>query len=147
VSAERPTRRATKRLLLALSLQIEAQASGLGASAVLLSSFQEAQYFTPLTAARYARISLAAALVGALGVGLSQTPVAGVRGVGLEETDPLRGEWDVVVIGSHFAMAFVARELGDMGADMERRFDFAVTYDRELALEAARAMMGRVAAR
>jgi len=147
VSAERPTRRATKRLLLALSLQIEAQASGLGASAVLLSSFQEAQYFTPLTAARYARISLAAALVGALGVGFSQTPVAGVRGVGLEETDPLRGEWDVVVIGSHFAMAFVARELGDMGADMERRFDFAVTYDRELALEAARAMMARVAAR
>ncbi len=58
----------------------------------------------------------------------------------------LRGEWDVTVIGSHFSMAFVARELGDNGADMERRFDFALTYERELALAAARAMMGRVAA-
>ena len=147
VTSKRRTRRATKRLLLALSLQIEAQASGLGASAVLLSTFQEAQYFTPLTAARYAHISLAAALVGALGVGLSQTPAASVRGVALDETDPLRGEWDVAVIGAHFAMAFVARELGDTGPDMERRFDLAVTYDRELALEAARAMMCRVAAR
>ncbi len=147
VTSKRRTRRATKRLLLALSLQIEAQASSLGASAVLLSNFQELQHFTPRTAARYAHISLAAALVGVLGVGFSQTPAPGVRGVALDEADPLRGEWDVAVIGSHFAMVFVALDLGDKGPDMERRFDFAVTYNRELALEAARTMMGRVAAR
>jgi len=28
---------------------------------------------------------------------------------------------------------------------MDRRFDFAITYDRDLAVEAARAMMGRLA--
>ncbi len=28
---------------------------------------------------------------------------------------------------------------------MERQFDFATTYDRELAIAAARALMGRVA--
>ena len=146
VTQDRETRRGTKRLLLALSLQIEAQAAGLGSAAVVLSTFQEADYFTATTAARYSEMARAAALVGALGVGLPERPVAGVRGVALDRADPLRGEWDVAVIGPHFAMAFVARELGDTGEDMERRFDFAVTYDRDLAIGAAHAMMCRLAA-
>jgi EAL domain-containing protein (putative c-di-GMP-specific phosphodiesterase class I) len=146
VAAHRPVLRGDKRLLLALSLQIEAQASSLGSSAVVLSTFQEAEYFTPKTAARYSRLSEHAALAGALGVGLSEHPAPGVRGVAIEHVDPLRGEWDVTVIAPHFAMAFVARELGDAGPDMERRFDFATTYDRDLAIAAARALMTRVAA-
>lgn len=146
VAACRPIRRGTKRLLLSLSLQIEAQAVGLGASAVILSTFQEAELFTAKTAARYSRLAQHAALAGALGVGLSEHPAPGVRGVAIEHVDPLRGEWDVTVIAPHFAMAFVARELGDSGADMERRFDFATTYDRDLAIAAARALMSRVAA-
>jgi EAL domain-containing protein (putative c-di-GMP-specific phosphodiesterase class I)/DICT domain-containing protein len=146
VAAHRPVRRATKRLMHALSLQIEAQASSLGAAAVVLSTFQEAEYFTAKTAARYSRLSERAALAGALGVGLSEHPAPGVRGVAIEHVDPLRGEWDVTVIAPHFAMAFVARELGDEGPDMDRRFDFATTYDRDLAIVAARALMSRVAA-
>jgi EAL domain-containing protein (putative c-di-GMP-specific phosphodiesterase class I) len=146
VATHRQTRRGTKRLLLSLSLQIEAQAAGLGSSAVILSTFQESEFFTAKTAARYSRLSQHAALAGALGVGLSEQPAPGVRGVAIEHVDPLRGEWDVTVIAPHFAIAFVARELGDAGADMERRFDFAMTYDRDLAIAAARALMSRVAA-
>lgn len=146
VARQRPVQRGDKRLLLALSQQVEAETRNLGPSAVLLSGFQEARYFSRCTQARYSSLSQDAALVGALGYGLSEKPAPGVRGIGLDRTDPLRGEWDVAVIGSHFAMAFVARDLGDTGPDMRRRFDFAVTYDRELAIEAARAMMARVAA-
>lgn len=147
VAAHRSVRRANKRLLLALSMQLEAQAWGLGASAVVLSTFQQAEFFTPRTAARYSAMAEQAALVGALGVGLSEQPAKGVRGVALDAADPLRGEWDVTVIAPHFAMAFVARELDDGPdvADIERSFDFAMTYDRELAVAAARAMMSRVA--
>ncbi len=145
VSAHRETRRGDKRLLLALSLQIEAQTSNLGSSAVVLSTFQESRFFTARSAERYSRLSQHAALAGALGVGLSEHPAPGVRGVALDQVDPLRGEWDVTVVAPHFAMAFVARELGDAGPDMQRRFDFAVTYDRELAIAAARALMRRVA--
>jgi len=147
VAQSRPTRRGDKRLLLALSLQIEAQASSLGASAVVLSAFQESQYFSAATRSRYSALSKEAALVGALGAGLSDEPAPGVRGAALDRVDPLRGEWDVTVIGAHFAMAFVAQDLGDNSADMHRRFDFAITYDRDLAVEAASAMMGRLAAR
>jgi DICT domain-containing protein len=119
---------------------------GYDSSAVALSTFQEAEFFTAPTSARYSRLSQHAALAGALGVGLSEHPAPGVRGVAIEHADPLRGEWDVTVIAPHFAIAFVARELGDSGADMERRFDFATTYDRDLAIAAARALMSRVAA-
>jgi EAL domain-containing protein (putative c-di-GMP-specific phosphodiesterase class I) len=146
VTRHRSTRRGTKRLLLALSKQVEQQASSLGSSAVLLSTFQESQYFTSVTARRYSRISAAVAVVGALGVGLPESPAPGVRGVALDSQDRLRGEWDVTVIGPHFSMAFVARDLGDTGPDADRRFDFAVTYDRNLAIQAARPMMARLAA-
>ena len=145
VTRHRDVRRGNKRLLLALSRQIEEQAASLGSAAVILSNFQEAPFFTARTAARYQALSQQAALVGALGVGLSEQPAAGVRGVALEHADPLRGEWDVTVIAPHFAMAFVARELDEGGLDMDRRFDFAITYDRDLAVSAARALMSRVA--
>lgn len=147
VTQSQPTRRGNKRLLLALSMQIEAQASSLGPSAVVLSGFQESQYFSVATGLRYSALSNEAALVGALGIGLSDEPAPGVRGIALDRADSLRDEWDVIVIGTHFAMAFVARDLEDKCADMQRRFDFAITYDRDLAVEAARAMMGRLAAR
>lgn len=145
VTEKLPTRSGNKRLLLALSLQIEGRTSSLGRSAVVLSSFQEARHFSDATRKRYSELSRHAALVGSLGVGLSECPAPGVRGVALDSSDPLRGEWNVTVIDPHFAMAFVARDLGDSGADMDRRFDFAITYDRDLAVEAARAMMGRLA--
>jgi EAL domain-containing protein (putative c-di-GMP-specific phosphodiesterase class I) len=146
VTENLPLRQADKRLMLVLSMNIEAQASSLGTAAVVLSCFQDSRFFSDVTGARYSSLSHRAALVGALGVGLSEQPAPGVRGVALDRADPLRGEWDVTVIGPHFAMAFVARDLGDTGPDMERRFDFAITYDRELAIHASRAMMGRLAA-
>jgi EAL domain-containing protein (putative c-di-GMP-specific phosphodiesterase class I) len=146
LARQRPLQRGDKRLLLALSMQIEAQTRNLGRSAVLLSGFQDESFFTNRAQARYSSLAQEAALVGALGYGLSEQPAPGVRGVALDHADPLRGEWDVTVIGSHFAIAFVARDLGDSGPDMRRRFDFAITYDRDLAIDAARAMMTRVAA-
>jgi hypothetical protein len=50
----------------------------------------------------------------------------------------------VAVIGPHFAAAFVARDLGDTGADGDRRFEFFLTYERELVVRAARALMARL---
>jgi len=68
-----------------------------------------------------------------------------VRGAALAHDDPVRGEWDVIVLGPHFSAALVARDLGDDGPEPERRFDFAVTYERSLVLEAALSAMSRIA--
>jgi EAL domain-containing protein (putative c-di-GMP-specific phosphodiesterase class I) len=146
VAAKRPLRRADKRLLLELSLQIERQIVNQASAAVVISSFQQSDYFTPRTARRYATLAGDAALVAALGVDMPHEPAPGVRGVPLSPDEALRGEWNVTVLGPHFGAAFVARDLGDTGPDHERRFDFAMTNDRELVTECARSMMRRLAA-
>jgi DICT domain-containing protein len=75
---------------------------------------------------------------------MADEPVAGVRGATLDSRDPLRGEWDVIVVGPHFAGALVARDCGDDGPDSQRRFDAVITYDRDLVIEAARSLLLRL---
>lgn len=147
IAGRRRLRRGDKRLLLALSRQLEAEALALGGETVVLATFQDARFFTPASRERYQRLAEHAALVGALGHGLEPEPAPCVRGANLERDEALRGEWDVAVIGPHFAGAFVARDLGDGGRDADRRFDYFVTYDRELVVAAARTLMARVVAR
>ena len=146
VAARLRPRRGTKELLLATSKHLEAQVAAQGEAAVVLATFQEARHFTPRSSARYEALAARAALVGAVGVGLSSEPAPGVRGADLDADDPLKGEWNVVVIAPHFAAAFVARDLGDPAEDdMARRFDFCLTYDRDLAVEAARGLLACIA--
>jgi hypothetical protein len=130
-----------KRLLLSLSHQLEQEVLTVEGEAVLLSTFQDARFFTDSMRRRYETFAKKASLVGALGVGLPQQPGEGVRGAGLRPDDPLGGEWDVVVIGPHFAGAFVARDLGDAGPDPERRFEYFMTYRRDLVTRAAQALL------
>ena len=144
VKAHREVRRADKRLLLAISHHLENQALTLGAGAIVLSAFQEAERFTPATHRRYTRLAADAAFVAALGGNMTAEPAPGVRGASLEGNDGLLGEWSIAVLGPHFAGALVAMDLGDQGPDMERRFDFCLTYDRDLVTDAASALMRRV---
>jgi DICT domain-containing protein len=72
------------------------------------------------------------------------TPVAGVRGADLAADDPLRSEWDLIVIGPRFAAALVANDLGDDGPDDQRRYDVVVTHDRELVIRAAEPLLRRL---
>ena len=133
-----------KRLLLSLSRQLEQEAWTVRGETVVLATFQDERFFTPRMRRHYESIAERASLVGAIGVGLAEQPGVGVRGAGLAPDDRLKGEWDVVVIGPHFAGAFVARDLGDEGPDDERRFEYFMTYDRELVTRAARPLLQRL---
>ena len=141
-------RRATKPLLMAVSRQLERQALSIGESAVVMATFERSAYFTPTTGRRYAGLGAGCGFAVAFGGGLGAAgPLApGLRGVGLQPDDPLALEWDVVVVGPHFAGALFAQDLGDSGPDDTRRFDYAVTYDREVVLAAATALLHRVPA-
>jgi hypothetical protein len=130
-----------KRLLLALSRQLEEEAFALQGESVVLATFQDAKFFTPKVRRRYEQLAEQAALVGVLGVGVPDRPGVGVRGASLEPGDRLGGEWDVVVIGPHFSGAFAARDLGDGGPDFQRRFEYFMTYDRTQVVEAARPLL------
>lgn len=144
VSAVRPTRPAHRSLLLRVSEQLEEEAGTLGESAVVVSAFQQHLRFTRRTAHRYARLADRAALVAALGVGMPEEPARGVRGARIGSTDALSGEWSVVVVAPHYAAALVAAEQRDeRPSDL---FDYALTTDRALVLDAAATLVARIAA-
>jgi DICT domain-containing protein len=66
--------------------------------------------------------------------------------VTLPPGDSLIQQWNVIVVGAHFAGALIARDCEDTGPDRSRRFDYVVTHDRALVLRAARAMFRYVTA-
>lgn len=145
LSHRRPVRRGTKRQLLQMSYAIEDVALALGGSAVLLSTFPNAPHFSGAIQERYAELARDLAFVGVLAEGLGDQPAPGVHGADLNPTDSLRDEWDVIVLGPHFAGAFVAHDLGDEGDDEDRRFDYIVTHDRDLVVAAATGIMQKIA--
>ncbi|MGY1616426.1 EAL domain-containing protein [Geodermatophilus sp. SYSU D00691] len=139
-----PLRRSPKALLIELSKQLEREAMRLGETCVVAAAFQEARHFTPSTTQRYRDLVERTAFVCALGEDLPVEPLPGVRGAALRRDDPVRGEWDVVVLSPHFSAALLARDLGDTGPDLERTFEYALTYDRDTVVRAASALLSRV---
>ncbi|MFI7603053.1 EAL domain-containing protein [Actinoplanes sp. NPDC049681] len=138
VSARRPVVETTKAALMPMSRHVEALADD---GQILLACFQDARHFGAGTARRFARIARHSPMVAAFGAGLPEEPAPGVRGAALAAAHPLRGEWNVIVVGPHRAVALVARDLGDTGPEAERRFTFATTYDRALVVAAARSLL------
>ncbi|WP_336921022.1 diguanylate cyclase domain-containing protein [Aquipuribacter sp. SD81] len=147
LSPHHEVRRAPKQLLIELSKQLEREALRLGETAVVAATFQEARHFTPATAGRYRDLVERTAFVCALGEDLPAEPLPGLRGTTLATDDPVRGEWDVVVLGPHFGAALLARDLGDTGPDAQRTFEYALTYERATVVDAARCLLARVAPR
>jgi hypothetical protein len=145
VAGAREPALASKDLLAEMSMHLEHKGLDAAEPNVLLACFQEARHFTPATQGRFEFLATRAAFIGALGHGMPVTPVAGVRGADLAADDPLRGEWDLVVIGPSFAAALVARDRGDQGPDPLRRFDYVITHDRELVIRAAEPLLRRLA--
>ncbi|MBF5082537.1 diguanylate cyclase domain-containing protein [Quadrisphaera sp. INWT6] len=139
-------RQAPKKLLVELSKQLEREALRLGSTCVVASTFQEAKHFTPATTGRYRDLVERTAFVCALGEDLPAEPLPGVRGAHLPADDPVRGEWDVVVLAPHFSAALLARDLGDEGPDAHRRFEYALTYERGTVAAAGRSLLARVSA-
>lgn len=144
VARSRAVQRASKPLLVAMSKHLEQQALALGAPAVVGATFQHARQFTRATERRYTRLAESAELVVALAVGMPPEPAPGVVGADCAPGDPIVEEWSLAVVGPHFAGAVLARDLGDQGPEDQRRFDYVVTYDRELVVAAAAALLRRV---
>lgn len=138
-------RRGTKPILLSTSQHLETQARALGRSCVVLAIFEDARFFTGATRARYEALARETAFVGVMGPGMSPHPAPGVRGATIEPGDELFNEWGISVVSPHFAATFVGRPVrnGD-AAGADREYDFALTYNREFAIESARNMMSKI---
>ena len=138
-------RESDRALLVQMSIFLEARARASGDSAVVLSTFQHASNVTRGAARRYLDLAEHCALVMVHVDG--PTPVfdgSDVRVTSIASDDPLLQEWDIVVLTADFAAVLVAREL-DPSRHGAGVYDFSLSHDRELALEAARALLRRSA--
>ncbi len=143
-AAVRTPRAARKPLLIEVSKYLERQAMQSGEATVVLATFQDFTFFNASTQRRYTNLKKTAAFVGALGRGMPSEPMPGVRGGALEPGDPLLEEWDIAVVGPHYAATLVARDLGDDGPSDERRFDYVLSHNRELAIAVATTLISRI---
>jgi EAL domain-containing protein (putative c-di-GMP-specific phosphodiesterase class I) len=144
-SARHPVRHGTMPLLASISDELERQAAQGHRTSLLISSFPEDQSSITRINTIYGELAAELAFVIALGVGMPTELRPGVRGVSIREDDPLRGTWNVVVIGAHFSSMLAAREQERRRAEEDQRFDFVLTYDREVIVECAQALMLRTA--
>lgn len=143
VTSARRAREGDVDLLAAVSRELERQAEAIGDTALVLAGFHDAAVVGEETLALYERLSERLAFVGMLGVGVDETPAAGIRSAQTAPDNP-SNEWDVAVVGPHFAAALAARHVGGAA---DQTFQFAVTHDRDLAVECARLLMARIGER
>ncbi|MBN1171223.1 MAG: EAL domain-containing protein [Micromonosporaceae bacterium] len=168
VAARRPIARASAGMLLPIARRLESAALDCTAPVVLLSCLAQPGDLTPDQRAWYATLASRAALVGVTGRRLTPCREPGLVVAGTAEPDRLAEEWNIIVIGANVAGALVARRSGPRRGGPERagagagngagagsgvgagsvgdRLEYAVTYDRDLVLAAARAVLDRMTA-
>ncbi|GJF12897.1 hypothetical protein NGTWS0302_09840 [Mycolicibacterium cyprinidarum] len=150
VAGDIPLRTAPKKTLNAFSRHIETQARYTADPPMVLAALQQAQYFTTVTQRRYLALARSAPLVAIFGEHLPADLGAGIRGVHLDPTDPLRTEWIVLALGAQIAVALIARERQSdsdpeqQSHDGERRFDFTITHNRSLVTRVAHNLLARM---
>jgi EAL domain-containing protein (putative c-di-GMP-specific phosphodiesterase class I) len=145
VAAERrEARPSNSELLLQISLFLEARAAAEGGSALVFTTFQNQANFDDRAVARYDPLGESAAFVGAFGQGFTESSInARVTAVDLDPADPLIFEWNVLVISPNFAATLTARKL-DPSSPSTDRYEFILTHDRRLTIEAARTLVARL---
>ena len=143
-SARRPVRHGTSPLLAAISRELERQAAVTKRSSLLISSFPDAERWISHRDEVYEQLATDLAYAAVLAPGLLPEPASGRTGINIYEDDPLRGTWNVIVISAHYAAMLAAKVRSPEDA-MPEAFDFIFTYDRELIVECAQALMMRVA--
>lgn len=148
-SRDLTTRVVRKRTLLELSRHIERLAETAESAPIVLTTVQKHSNFNLLTRGRYTALAERSPLVLVFGVGTPDDLEPSVRWVDIEPDDPLSTEWTIVVLGPHTAAALIAQErfapnTEPQPRDNQRRFEAAITFDRDLVTRAARTLMARL---
>ena len=129
-----------KRELISISRSMEAAALAEPA-AVVMAALQDQRFLTVRTRQVYRRLADAGARVTLYARGLQSWIAPGVRGVSLDDEDPLVDEW-VVVVPSRRPVVMAAADLGrPYEDDLLRGFSYAVSHDPDVVARCA-ALLG-----
>ena len=139
VEAPRPV---SKRELVRISRRLEAAAMAQPPQ-VMAAALQDQRFLTARTRAVYRRLASAGAAVTLLARGLQGWLEPGVRGVDLDEDDPLVDEWVVVLPSPTRPVVLAATDLRQPYAvDLDRDFAYAVSSDPEVVRACAVLLAG-----
>lgn len=139
VAAGRHARRGSRSLLVEMGRSVEAQATGAGASAIVVRGVGDMRHLSHLSARRW-DAPRASTPMGAIHGIRTPLVVTDVRTDGETATAP-GDEWNVAVLGPHVCAALAARTTGEVGVDGEPRYEFVQTYDRATVVDAVRAVI------
>ncbi len=135
---------ASELMLAGLSRHMEDKGTSVTVPAVLLATFRQAANFDDQLRQRYARLAGRGILTAVYATDMPADPAPHIRGCTLQRDDPMAQEWNIVVLGSYFAGGLFARPRRRPQSRHDRSFDVIVTYERNLILEAARSLIGRL---
>ncbi len=136
------SRRLTKPQLQGASRIIEQRAARLPHPPLLVAAFQHARNFTGSTKAIYDDLARRLPFVAALAAGWEDEKSRHPRRVSFDATDPLAREWAVGII-TPFSAMFLAGRQADEDSPV-KTFDVVMTFDRDLAIEAADSLLRRL---
>ncbi|HST39724.1 MAG TPA: EAL domain-containing protein [Conexibacter sp.] len=145
VSARRIVRQGTTPLLAAISRELERQAASTPRSSLVISNFPDVRGRFRRAAGASAEFAGQLAFEVMLASAPTQTLTPGLRAMTVADDDPLHDTWNVLVISAHFASMLAGRARGGSERVRDPEFDFVVTYDRDVIVECAQALMLRIA--
>jgi EAL domain-containing protein (putative c-di-GMP-specific phosphodiesterase class I) len=132
-------------LLVAFSHQVEEQVDTNGPAGLLLETFdQPAPGRSARSHQRLQEMAGRAAFLAVVGDDLATIGGPTVRTTAARPGDPIGMEWNVIVLGPHYAVAVTAKAVDGPEAGPERRYEYAVTHDRELIARAAAVLWARL---
>ncbi len=121
--------------------ELEQQALTGPPSLAAAACLQDERYLTARTRQVYAELAARGAQVHLFARGLQAWVAPGVRGIGLDDGDPLVDQWTLVLTGER-PLCFAARDLDVAGAaDEQRSFSWALTRDPHVVARVA-ALLG-----
>ncbi len=128
-----------------LSRHIERLATTAESPPMVLATVQDQSKLSASTMETYTEIAQRAPLVAMFGAKVPCDLGNGIRGVHLDNDDPLVKEWTILILGPDIAAGLIARELSSSGADQaDRRFDMVITFDRALVTLGVRCLLSRL---
>jgi hypothetical protein len=135
VAAQAPVRPVDKRELLLRVRDLEARALS-SRTTCAVACLQDVRFLTPWTRDVYRTLAARGATVIMYGRGLRSYVEEGVRGIDLDDDDPLVDQWAVVFEGDD-PVCLAARDLLGPDTVEERAFEYAVTRDAAVVREVA----------
>ncbi|WP_052493066.1 EAL domain-containing protein [Rhodococcus sp. MEB064] len=150
VAAGGGTRRGRVSLIGTMIEQFALDATATGPSTIVLATVPHLYEVDQDQMDRAVTLASSGALVALFGRDGNVTTalgVPGLHGMSVDESDPLSKELSVIVVSPHFTAAVISVQVplddaGDADAD-DPLFDYRLTYDRNLVLDAATLLLRR----